>query len=165
MEPVPTPHPPLHDLSTTFDLIDRIEQVGALAQKITAELEHSSGLRRTELMVLRELADGPTHVRVIGRAVGMSVDAVRATAGALATAGLAHLTTHPDGGDALVASPDGRAILAQAEALQIRAAQNVLARMDEDQARRIFDGLDRMFADLQLAATAPRRALESAAGF
>lgn len=61
IEPVPTPR--LHDLSTTFALIDRIEQLGAqCAQDDLADDDEARRITRGLERILAEL-ERPTNVR------------------------------------------------------------------------------------------------------
>lgn len=68
MEPAPTPRPPVHDLSAAYELIDRIAQLGALAESTgddTARADDEArriarGLER----ILAEL-ERPTNVRLL----------------------------------------------------------------------------------------------------
>lgn len=61
IEPVPTPH--LHDLSTTFALIGRIEQLGAQsAQDDLADDDETRRITRGLERILAEL-EHPTNVR------------------------------------------------------------------------------------------------------
>ena len=149
------------DLSLTFDVLDRVERLQELGESLMRTLEDESGLRRSEFMVLRAIAGGESHPRRIGRAVGLATEAAVATAHSLAASGL--VVIQHDGGApaALELTDDGRAVLTQAEAVQIRVTDAALAHIGPENAARALSVLDTMIDSM--APFAAQRVLEVSA--
>lgn len=130
--------------AVTLQLLDRVERLQHLGEALVSAIESESGLRRAEFQVLRALEVGDGHPRHVGRAIGMQTEAVLATADGLTEAGLM-IQIHDQGRvHELVLTDAGRSVLAQAEAVQIRAADAAVQHVGPESTARALAVLDRI---------------------
>lgn len=137
------------NFAVTLQLLDRVERLQRLGEALVSAIENESGLRRAEFQVLRALESGDGHPRHVGRAIGMQTEAVLATADGLTEAGLV-IQLHDQGRvHELVLTDAGRSVLAQAEAVQIRAADAAVQHVGPESTERALAVLDRIIGAVE----------------
>lgn len=147
------------DFATTLAILDRVDQLKELGDTLLHLVEQESGLRRSELALLDALDaadhEHDDHPRRLGRAVGMTTDAVVATAESLAARGLVGIV-HDDAGRAAAIhlTDAGRAVLTQAEAVQIRATDAAVREVGPEGSRRALAVLDQIIGAMSPLAPA-----------
>lgn len=137
------------DFATTLAILDRVDRLKELGDTLLRLVEQESGLRRSELALLNSLSDveheHDNHPRPLGRATGMTTDAVIATAQSLASRGLVGIDHDADDHPTRVYLTDaGRAVLTQAEAVQIRATDAAVREVGPEGSRRALAVLDQI---------------------
>lgn len=153
------PTSPHGDFATTLAILDRVDRLKALGDTLLQLVEQESGLRRSELALLDALqtvdSEHDDHPRRLGRAVGMTTDAVVATAESLAARGLVGIV-HDDAGRAAAIhlTDAGRAVLTQAEAVQIRATDAAVREVGPEGSRRALAVLDQIIGAMSPLAPA-----------
>lgn len=134
---------PVGDLDTAVEVLERLNKLQVLGTFLQRGMEAMTSLRSSQFMILKAIESEVDHPRHIGRKVGMETGAVELTLVSLREKGL--VTTRSDR-DHIVGSAltdPGRAILTQAEAMQIRATDALLQRADPADVAEVLDLLDR----------------------
>lgn len=140
------------DFATTLAILDRVDRLKELGDTLLRLVEQESGLRRSELALLDSLStterSGDAHAnhpRRLGRDVGMTTEAVVATAHSLASRGLVAVVHDAAGRPASIDLTDaGMAVLTQAEAVQIRATDAAVREVGPEQSQRALRVLDQI---------------------
>lgn len=137
------------DFATTLAILDRVDRLKELGDTLLRLVEQESGLRRSELGLLNSLADVEQehshHPRPLGRATGLTTEAVVATAQSLAARGLVGIERDAVGQATRIYLTDaGRAVLTQAEAVQIRATDAAVREVGAEGSRRALGVLDQI---------------------
>lgn len=139
--------------SQTFALLDEMDRLRVAAAWLVSEIEAASGLGAGEVLTLRAVADGLRHEREIARAIGHAAAVSAAILDGLARQHLVARHPHPDApagaAPRIVHLTDaGRAVLEQAEAIEIRLTAALLDRLgarDTAQLRGTITTLTRAF--------------------
>lgn len=134
---------PVGDLDTAVEVLERLNKLQVLGTFLQRGMEAMTSLRSSQFMILKAIECEVDHPRHIGRKVGMETGAVELTLVSLREKGL--VTTRSDRGHVVAAAltDTGRAILTQAEAMQIRATDALLQRAEPSEVAEVLDLLDR----------------------
>jgi len=134
---------PVGDLDTAVEVLERLNKLQVLGTFLQRGMEAMTSLRSSQFMILKAIECEVDHPRHIGRKVGMETGAVELTLASLREKGL--VTTRSDRGHVVAAAltDTGRAILTQAEAMQIRATDALLQRAEPSEVAEVLDLLDR----------------------
>jgi len=134
---------PVGDLDTAVEVLERLNKLQVLGTFLQRGMEAMTSLRSSQFMILKAIECEVDHPRHIGRKVGMETGAVELTLVSLREKGL--VTTRSDRGHvvATALTDTGRAILTQAEAMQIRATDALLQRAEPSEVAEVLDLLDR----------------------
>lgn len=115
------------DLATTELVLDKIERLTGYVRQTSAMAQRATGMPAVHHIVLSAVSNGTVHPRHIGQAVGLSLPAVTATLTVLESQELVKLERNPKGRILAVAvAPLGQAILAQGEAVRLRAVDALI---------------------------------------
>ena len=142
---------PTGRLADTLELVEQMAAVTRSQEQIYAVIERLTGLRFGELQALSAVADGAEHARAVARATGQVDAAAEVTLDGLVRRGLLARHPHPAepaGGSASLVhlTPSGTVALQQAEALQVRLLDSVLASLDAEESGRLRAAVDRVAA-------------------
>ncbi|WP_152233042.1 hypothetical protein [Georgenia ruanii] len=140
---------PTGRLADTLELVEEMAAVTRSQEQIYAVIDRLTGLRFGELQALSAVADGADHARAVARATGQVDAAAEVTLDGLVRRGLLACHAHPAepaGGSASLVhlTPSGTVALQQAEALQVRLLDSVLASLDAEEAGRLRAAVDRV---------------------
>ncbi|KAE8764990.1 hypothetical protein [Georgenia thermotolerans] len=142
---------PTGRLGDTLELVEQMAAVTRSQEQIYAVIERLTGLRFGELQALSAVADGAEHARAVARMTGQVDAAAEVTIDGLVRRGLLARHAHPAepaGGTASLVhlTPSGTVALQQAEALQVRLLDSVLASLDAEESDRLRAAVDRVAA-------------------
>lgn len=134
---------PVGDLDTAVEVLERLNKLQVLGAFLQRGMEAMTSLRSSQFLILKAIECEVDHPRHIGRKVGMETGAVELTLVSLREKGL--VTTRSDRGHVVASAltDTGRAILTQAEAMQIRATDALLQRAEPSDVAEVLDLLDR----------------------
>lgn len=134
---------PVGDLDTAVEVLERLNKLQVLGTFLQRGMEAMTSLRSSQFMILKAIEGDIDHPRHIGRKVGMETGAVELTLLSLREKGL--VTTRSDRGHVVgsALSDAGRAILTQAEAVQIRATDALLQQAEPSDVAEVLDLLDK----------------------
>lgn len=126
---------PRADMATTLRLAGQMTASARSHELVLRSVEHVTGLRHGELLALAAVAEGADHPRAVARRTGQVDDAARATVDGLLRRGVLarhhHANQHDGEEPALLhITETGAVVLEQAEALQLRMTDAVLADAD-----------------------------------
>jgi DNA-binding MarR family transcriptional regulator len=138
-----SPARPVEGVADLLGLLDDLTELGEVVDGLARRLEGVSGLRAGELQALVAVSEGAGHPRAVARHTRQVDEAGLATVEALVRRGLLGRHWHPAspavGSEAsLVHLTDaGRAVLAQAQGLQIRLAAAVVQQLGDVEAEKL----------------------------
>jgi DNA-binding MarR family transcriptional regulator len=132
---------PVGDFSTTIAIVERMEKLRFFGDCLQRGLETMTSLRTSHYLILRAVEEGVRHARHIGRRVGMDTGAVEVTLDALRDRGL--VVTLDDASREVALTDSGVAVLAQAEAVELRATDALLQQGEPEDVAEMLDLLDR----------------------
>ena len=131
------------NVSATIEILTRIESLQALSHGIARGVEQFTSLKPVHFRVLQALNNDITHPRHIGRRLGMDAGAITLTLEILETKGLVFIAERI--GDRVIEAgltEAGHAALSQAEAVQLRAIDALLARSETQDAAQLLSLLE-----------------------